>query len=29
MLGGALDQNRDGSMLDDIGGMIGRAFGRR
>jgi hypothetical protein len=29
MLGGALDQNRDGSMLDDIGGIIGRAFGRR
>ena len=29
MLGGALDQNRDGSLLDDIGGMIGRTFGRR
>ena len=28
MLGGALDQNRDGSMLDDISGMIGRTFGR-
>ena len=28
MLGGALDQNRDGSMLDDLGGMIGRTFGR-
>ena len=29
MLGGALDQNQDGSMLDDIGGIIGRTFGRR
>lgn len=28
MLGGALDQNRDGSVLDDIGGMLGRTFGR-
>jgi hypothetical protein len=28
LLGGALDQNRDGSILDDIGGMIGRTFGR-
>jgi hypothetical protein len=28
MLGGPLDQNRDGSMLDEIGGMIGRTFGR-
>ena len=28
MLGGALDSNRDGSALDDITGMIGRAFGR-
>ena len=28
MLGGALDQNRDGSALDDISGMIGRTFGR-
>jgi hypothetical protein len=28
LLGGALDQNRDGSALDDISGMIGRAFGR-
>jgi hypothetical protein len=28
MLGGALDQNRDGSALDDITGMIGRTFGR-
>ena len=28
LLGGALDQNRDGSMLDDIGGMLGRTFGR-
>jgi hypothetical protein len=28
MLSGSLDQNRDGSMLDDIGGMIGRTFGR-
>jgi hypothetical protein len=28
MLGGALDKNRDGSALDDITGIIGRAFGR-
>ena len=28
MLGGALDQNRDGSALDDISGIIGRTFGR-
>ena len=28
MLGGALDQNRDGSALDDITGIIGRALGR-
>jgi hypothetical protein len=28
MLGGALDQNRDGSALDDILGSIGRTFGR-
>jgi hypothetical protein len=28
MLGGALDRNRDGSALDDITGIIGRAFGR-
>jgi hypothetical protein len=28
MLGGALDRNRDGSPLDDITGIIGRAFGR-
>ena len=28
MLGGALDQNRDGSALDDILGRIGRTFGR-
>jgi hypothetical protein len=28
MLGGALDSNKDGSMLDDITGMIGRTFGR-
>jgi hypothetical protein len=28
MLGGALDQNRDGSALDDILGTIGRTFGR-
>jgi hypothetical protein len=28
MLGGALDSNRDGSALDDITGMLGRAFGR-
>jgi hypothetical protein len=29
MLGGALDQNRDGSMLDDLGGIIGRTLGRK
>jgi hypothetical protein len=29
MLGGALDSNRDGSPLDDITGMLGRAFGRK
>jgi hypothetical protein len=28
MLGGALDSNKDGSMVDDITGMIGRSFGR-
>jgi len=28
MLGGALDQNRDGSAIDDITGIIGRALGR-
>ena len=28
MLGGMLGQNRDGSGLDDITGLIGRAFGR-
>jgi hypothetical protein len=28
MLGGMLDQNRDGSALDDIAGMLGRTFGR-
>jgi hypothetical protein len=28
MLGGALDSNRDGSALDDITGMLGRAFKR-
>ena len=28
MLGGALDQNRDGSALDDITGAISRTFGR-
>jgi hypothetical protein len=28
MLGGVLDSNKDGSALDDITGMIGRAFGR-
>jgi hypothetical protein len=28
MLTGSLDQNRDGSALDDITGMIGRALGR-
>jgi hypothetical protein len=28
MLGGALDSNKDGSALDDITGMIGRALGR-
>jgi hypothetical protein len=27
-LGGALDSNKDGSPLDDITGMLGRAFGR-
>lgn len=29
MLGGALDQNRDGSAIDDILGGLGRAFGGR
>lgn len=29
MLGGALVSNKDGSMLDDITGMLGRTFGRR
>ncbi len=29
MLAGALDQDRDGSALDDIAGMIGRSLGRR
>ena len=28
MLGGALDQNRDGSAFDDISGMISRTLGR-
>ena len=28
MLGGALDQNRDGSVVDDIAGMISKSFGR-
>lgn len=28
MLGGTLDSNRDGSVVDDIAGMIGRTFGR-
>jgi hypothetical protein len=28
MLGGALDSNKDGSPIDDITGMLGRAFGR-
>ena len=28
MLGGALDQNRDGSVLDDIAGMFGKSLGR-
>ncbi len=27
-LGGALDQNRNGSALDDILGSLGRTFGR-
>jgi len=29
MLGGVLDKNRDGSMVDDIAGMLGRTLGRR
>jgi hypothetical protein len=29
MLGGALDSNRDGTSIDDITGMIGRALGGR
>lgn len=28
MLGGARDQKRGGSALDDISGIIGRTFGR-
>jgi hypothetical protein len=28
MLSPLVDQNRDGSMIDDVGGMIGRMFGR-
>ncbi len=28
MLGGVLDRNRDGSALDDIGGLLTRTFGR-
>jgi hypothetical protein len=28
LLGGALDSNKDGSMLDDIAGVIGRSLGR-
>jgi hypothetical protein len=28
MLGSLLDRDRDGSVLDDIGGMIGKQFGR-
>ena len=28
MLGGGLDQNRDGSVVDDITGMLGRTLGR-
>jgi hypothetical protein len=29
MLGGALDRNRNGSMVDDIAGMLGRTLGRQ
>ncbi len=28
MLGATLDQNRDGSMIDDVIGLLGRSFGR-
>jgi hypothetical protein len=28
LLGGALDQNRDGSMVDDVIGILGRTLGR-
>lgn len=28
MLGATLDQNRDGSMVDDVIGILGRSFGR-
>jgi len=28
MLGGTLDANRDGSVVDDITGILGRALGR-
>jgi hypothetical protein len=28
LLGGALDQNRDGSMVDDVVGILGRTLGR-
>jgi hypothetical protein len=27
-LGRFLDKNNDGSVLDDVGGMLGKAFGR-
>jgi hypothetical protein len=28
MLGATLDQNRDGSMIDDVIGLLGRSFSR-
>lgn len=28
LLGGVLDQNRDGSMVDDVIGILGRTLGR-
>lgn len=28
MLGATLDQNRDGSMVDDVIGILGRSFSR-
>jgi hypothetical protein len=27
-LGRFLDQDHDGSVMDDVGGMLGKAFGR-